>query len=342
MLRALPRSKTSSFARHFHPSSNQSILDGGCREYSVKQCPACCAQSSGGGVVAGHVVGLVRAARSARAAADSAGQAPPRPARRAGAVGERQRRVCVQPSAPGLASAVLMATGIRVRHSRHCSSHEGGRCSCKPTYQAQAYDTRTGRQVWRTFPTLTAAKLWRQDAQVALRRGTMRPPTAKTIAEAAEVLITGAHDGTILDRGGKPYKPSTARGYEQLLRSYVVPALGGWKLCRSSAATFRTSSTTCASRACPPRPSRTSSIRCASSSGGRSAGTRSRSIRLTTSTSPRSAAGATVSSRPRSRTSCSPRCPTARRRSGQSRSSAACAAASCAASSGSTSTSRQA
>ena len=58
----------------------------------------------------------------------------------------------------------------------------------------------------------------------------MRPPTAKTIAEAAEILIAGAHDGTILDRGGKPYKPSTARGYEQLLRSYVVPALGGWKL----------------------------------------------------------------------------------------------------------------
>ena len=135
-----------------------------------------------------------------------------------------------RPSAPGLASAVLMATGIRVRHSRHCSSRDGGRCTCKPTYQAQAYDTRTGRQVWRTFPTLSAAKLWRQDAQVALRRGTMRPPTAKTIAEAAEVLIKGAHDGTILDRAGKPYKPSTARGYEQLLHAYVVPALGGWKL----------------------------------------------------------------------------------------------------------------
>ena len=83
-----------------------------------------------------------------------------------------------------------------------------------PTYQAQAYDARTGRQVWRTFATRSAAKLWRQDAQVALRRGTMRPPTARTIGEAADVLIAGAHDGTILDRGGKPYKPSTARGYE--------------------------------------------------------------------------------------------------------------------------------
>src|ERR1700733_2435618 len=116
-----------------------------------------------------------------------------------------------------------MATGIRVRHSRNCASREDGRCTCKPTYQAQAYDTRTGRQVWRTFATLTAAKLWRQDAQVALRRGTMRPPSAKTIAEAAEVLIKGAHDGTILDRAGKAYKPSTARGYEQLLLAYVIP-----------------------------------------------------------------------------------------------------------------------
>jgi len=123
-----------------------------------------------------------------------------------------------------------MTPGIRTRHARSCKSRDGGGCNCIPTYQAQAYDARTGRQVWRTFATRSAAKLWRQDAQVALRRGTMRPPTARTIAEAAEVLIAGAHDGTILDRGGKPYKPSTARGYEQLLRSYVVPALGGWKL----------------------------------------------------------------------------------------------------------------
>ncbi len=123
-----------------------------------------------------------------------------------------------------------MATGIRTRHARNCKSRDGGRCNCTPSYQAQAYDTRTARQVWRTFPTLSAAKLWRQDAQVALRRGTMRPPTAKTIAEAAEVLIAGVHDGTFLDRAGKPYKPSTARGYEQLLHTYVIPALGGWKL----------------------------------------------------------------------------------------------------------------
>jgi integrase len=123
-----------------------------------------------------------------------------------------------------------MTTGIRVRHARNCASRAGERCSCKPSYQAQAYDTRSGRQIWRTFPTLSAAKLWRQDAQVALRQGTMRAPIPRTIAEAADLLIKGAHDGSILDRAGKPYKPSTARGYEQILETYILPALGTTKL----------------------------------------------------------------------------------------------------------------
>jgi integrase len=123
-----------------------------------------------------------------------------------------------------------MAAGIRVRHARNCASKDGGRCNCKPTFQAQAYDAQAGRQVWRTFPTISAAKLWRSDAQVALRRGTLRAPAVKTVSQAAEQLITGAHDGSILDRSGKPYKPSTARGYEQMLRAYILPVLGPRKL----------------------------------------------------------------------------------------------------------------
>jgi integrase len=123
-----------------------------------------------------------------------------------------------------------MAAGIRVRHARTCASKSGGRCGCKPTYQAQAYDAQAGRQVWRTFPTISAAKLWRTDAQVALRRGTLRAPTAKTVNEAAEQLIAGAHDGSLLDRSGKAYKPSTARGYEQMLRAYILPVFGPRRL----------------------------------------------------------------------------------------------------------------
>ncbi len=55
-------------------------------------------------------------------------------------------------------------------------------------------------------------------------------PSALTVTDAAEALIAGAKDGSILDRSGKPYKPSTARGYEHALRKYVIPALGTHRL----------------------------------------------------------------------------------------------------------------
>ena len=206
----------------------------------------------------------------------------------------------------------------------------------------QAYDARTGRQVWRTFPTLSAAKLWRQDAQVALRRGTMRPPTAKTIAEAAEILIAGAHDGTILDRGGKPYKPSTARGYEQLLHAYVVPALGGHKLTQvdrrdvqdfvDDLRTQGLSASTIANILDPlrvifRRAMRRDEVSIDPTDNLDLPAIRGRRDRIEPPSAP---------------TSTSPRCPTRSGRSGRSRWSADCAAANCAACSGSTSTSRPA
>jgi hypothetical protein len=51
-----------------------------------------------------------------------------------------------------------------------------------------------------------------------------------TVREAAEALIAGIDDGSILDRSGKPYKPSAARGYAQTLRAYVLPVLGGRRI----------------------------------------------------------------------------------------------------------------
>jgi hypothetical protein len=155
-----------------------------------------------------------------------------------------------------------MAAGIRVRHARTCASKSGGRCGCKPTYQAQAYDAQAGRQVWRTFPTISAAKLWRTDAQVALRRGTLRAPTAKTVNEAAKQLITGAHDGSILDRSGKAYKPSTARGYEQMLRTYILPLFGARKLSSVQRHDIQEFVDELHGQGLSPRRSTTSSIRC--------------------------------------------------------------------------------
>jgi integrase len=120
--------------------------------------------------------------------------------------------------------------GIRVRHARSCRTHAGGRCNCRPTYEAWAWSSRDRKKVRRSFPTLAAAKGWRTDAVVGLRRGTMRAPTPVTVREAAEAWLKGARDGTIRTRSGDKYKPSALRGYEAALRSRILPDFGGAKL----------------------------------------------------------------------------------------------------------------
>ena len=124
-------------------------------------------------------------------------------------------------------------TGLRIRHSRACRSEAGGRCNCQPSVEAWAYDRRTKTKIRRTFTgrgALDAAKGWRADATGAVRRGTLRPPTQATLREAAEAWLEGAKSGAIRTRSGDVFKPSTLHGYEQALRSRVLPVLGGARL----------------------------------------------------------------------------------------------------------------
>jgi integrase len=120
--------------------------------------------------------------------------------------------------------------GISARHARTCPSHDGGRCRCDPSYQAQVWSSRDGRRLSRSFPTLAAARAWRHDALVGLRRGTVRARTAVTLREAADEWLAGAHDGSIRNRSGDRFKPSALRGYNQSLRDRILPELGGAKL----------------------------------------------------------------------------------------------------------------
>jgi integrase len=101
----------------------------------------------------------------------------------------------------------------------------------KPSYRGRVWSARDERQLsgpW--FPTITQARNWRQDALVAVRKGTMRAPVAVTVAEAAATFIDGARAGTVLDRSGRRYKPSSVRNYDGWLRRYVLPALGARRL----------------------------------------------------------------------------------------------------------------
>jgi integrase len=123
-----------------------------------------------------------------------------------------------------------MAPGIQVRHSKLCPTRTGGACKCKPTYQANVWSAREGKRIFKTFPALAAAKAWRADTQVALRRGTVRAGSSPTLRAAAEAWLDGVHGGAIRNRSGHRYKPSAIRGYEAALVSRVLPALGSERL----------------------------------------------------------------------------------------------------------------
>lgn len=57
-----------------------------------------------------------------------------------------------------------------------------------------------------------------------------RAPSDCTLSEAAERWLRGICDGSIRNRSGDVFKPSTIRGYEEALRLRVLPALGSFRL----------------------------------------------------------------------------------------------------------------
>jgi integrase len=87
-----------------------------------------------------------------------------------------------------------------------------------------------GKKIRKTFPTLAEAKSWRADATVGLRKRTMRAPTRTTLREAWEAWLAGARDGSIRNRSGDVFKPSTVRAYAGAMRLRILGDLGAVKL----------------------------------------------------------------------------------------------------------------
>jgi integrase len=119
--------------------------------------------------------------------------------------------------------------GITIRHARSCR-HRESRCTCDPRYRAEAFDAATGKRMYKTFPTITAARRWRQDAYAALRAGTLTAARGPTLREAADDWLTAARAGIVRTRSGERYKPAAIRHYEKSLRLRVYGALGHERL----------------------------------------------------------------------------------------------------------------
>src|SRR5438132_649868 len=90
--------------------------------------------------------------------------------------------------------------GIQTRHARGCPTLTGKGCACTPSYQAQVWSAVDQKPIRKTFASLAAAKAWRQDSQVALRKGTPRAPSPTCLNEAADEWLTAAQAGVVRTR----------------------------------------------------------------------------------------------------------------------------------------------
>ena len=124
--------------------------------------------------------------------------------------------------------------GIETRHRKRCQKpRDDGKC-CGASFQAQVFDQHTGKPIKRSFPTRTAARLWRDDARKALRDGDRGALAArrdgKTVHEALTALVAAMKTGEALDRSGRRYKPSTIRTYKGHADRVLTPKLGHLRL----------------------------------------------------------------------------------------------------------------
>jgi integrase len=118
--------------------------------------------------------------------------------------------------------------GSAERHARTCDPKV--RCTCTPTFQAHLWDAAAGKRIRKTFPTISAARRWRQDAVVAVRAGDLSADRGPRLSDAAKAWLAGLREGTITNRSGDRYKPVAVRSYEKELRLRVLPTLGQLRL----------------------------------------------------------------------------------------------------------------
>ena len=120
-------------------------------------------------------------------------------------------------------------TGVSELHRARCGSLVGSRCDCRPRYCAEVYDRRKGRKHRRNFRSRAEAIAWREARRTAMRRGEV-PAARMLLHDFWERLLLGMIEGAVLNRSGDRFKPSVIRGYEEAMRNYVLPELGGLPL----------------------------------------------------------------------------------------------------------------
>jgi integrase len=146
-------------------------------------------------------------------------------------VAERETGIVVEEGVGWAETGGTRASGLLLKCSPNCCpSRQGEQCSCTPSFRAVAWSHRDQRLVRKTFKSEAAARLWREDARVDLRRGVLVASRPTKLHEIGDAWLSAGLGGGIRHRSGDRYKPCTLRGHEQALREYIYPELGTAKL----------------------------------------------------------------------------------------------------------------
>ena len=108
-----------------------------------------------------------------------------------------------------------MAAGIDIRHTSKCAAREGGACSCKPSFQAHVWDSRSGKRIRRTFSDVVGGK--------ALARRGDRRARAGHAARVRRPHGARGRRGVVRRRSGGR-DPQPLGGRIQAVRSQGLPA----------------------------------------------------------------------------------------------------------------------
>jgi integrase len=118
---------------------------------------------------------------------------------------------------------VRVAPGVFERHASECTKSRGKRgCDCSPVYVARVRVG--GRLLSGTFPEISEAVAWVQQAKWALRAGG-KPEVRRAVPafrDAAVSFLHRARDSQALTRSRRPYAKTTLSSYETTLRLHVL------------------------------------------------------------------------------------------------------------------------
>lgn len=115
-------------------------------------------------------------------------------------------------------------TGVYARHKQGCAIEAGAKCSCKPSFWGQVWDSGRYRKT-RFYPTPSAAKNARVDLLRAVRAGAL-PSDSMRVEHAITAFLKAAEQGIARNKHGRRYKPSALRDLRGALEGQVKAGLG--------------------------------------------------------------------------------------------------------------------